>query len=229
MARTTATKRAPGRRRRPGRPSDPIPLSTIVAAARDLIAQRGYEAVSLREVAERVGVTKAALYYHFPTKAELYDAVLEEDAGAMVQLVAAARLDDGGYAERLDRLGALVCDYLSARPAVARLFLRELVGHGPYLTGAGAARVSEILALAAAFLEAGMDAGDFAPSDARQLAVSIAGLHLFAFAAADFVEPFLGASLQGARGLAARRAAVLAQVRRLCGLPVERAAGEHRA
>lgn len=229
MARTTTSKRPTGRRRRPGRPTNPIPVATIVAAARDLISQRGYDAVSLREVAERVGVTKAALYYHFPSKAELYDAVLEEDAGAMMELVAAARLDDGSFAERLDRLGALVCDYLGQRPAVARLFLRELVGHGPYLTGAGAARVSEILELAAAFLAAGMGAGAFARGDARQLAVSIAGLHLFAFAAADYVEPFLGGSLRTGNGLVARRKAVLAQVRRLCGLPAEHAPGERGA
>ncbi len=229
MARTTSIKRPPGRRRRPGRPTDPIPAGAIVTAARDLIAQRGYEGASLREVAERVGVTKAALYYHFPTKAALYDAVLEEDTSAMMALVAAARLDDGGFAERLDRLGTLVCDYLSARPAVARLFLSELVGHGPYLSGAGAKRVSEILELTAEFLATGMGDGAFARSDARQLAVSIAGLHLFAFAAADFVEPFLGAPLHQGRGLTARRAAVLAQVRVLCGLPPRDAAPERGA
>lgn len=206
------------KRRGPGRPSEPIEVRAIVDAARGEIARRGYDAVSLREVADRVGVSKAALYYHFPTKAELYDAVLEEDAAAMVELVSAARLDEGSFAERLDRLGALTCDYLGDRPAVARLFLRELVGHGPYLSGAGARRVSEILELTASFLQAGDDAGELQVEDARQLAVSIAGVHLFAFAAADFVSPFLGGDLCSGSGHAARRIAVLAQVRRLCGV-----------
>lgn len=208
----------PRRRRGPGRPTEPIDVSLIVDVAREEIARRGYEGVSLREVAEKVGVSKAAVYYHFPTKAELYDAVLEEDAGAMMQLVEAAKLDQGTFPERLDRLGALVCDYLAGQPAVARLFLRELVGHGPYLSGAGAKRVAEILELTAAFLRAGADAGDFRVDDERQLAVSIAGVHLFAFGAADFVGPFLGAELHHGAGLAARRRAVLGQVRRLCGV-----------
>jgi AcrR family transcriptional regulator len=206
------------KKRGPGRPRVPMDVGAIVATARDEFARRGVEAVSLREVAERAGMTKAALYYHFPNKAELYAAVLDEDAGAMLQLVSEARLDEGSFAERLDRLGALVSDYLGERPAVARLFLRELVGQSDYLEAVGAQRVRDILEVTAAFLAAGIEAGGFRREDPRQLAVSIAGLHLFAFAAADVVSPFLGADLFARASLATRKAAVLAQVRHLCGV-----------
>ena len=43
----------------------------ILEAALDLFIERGYDRTSLREVAERVGVTKAALYYHFSSKQEI--------------------------------------------------------------------------------------------------------------------------------------------------------------
>jgi AcrR family transcriptional regulator len=43
----------------------------ILQAALDLFIERGYERTSLREIAERVGVTKAALYYHFSSKEEI--------------------------------------------------------------------------------------------------------------------------------------------------------------
>jgi AcrR family transcriptional regulator len=49
----------------------------ILDAATELFVERGYEATSLREIAERVGVTKAALYYHFPGKEDLLRALLE--------------------------------------------------------------------------------------------------------------------------------------------------------
>jgi AcrR family transcriptional regulator len=49
----------------------------ILDAAKELFVERGYEAASLREIAERVGVTKAALYYHFPGKEDLLRALLE--------------------------------------------------------------------------------------------------------------------------------------------------------
>jgi AcrR family transcriptional regulator len=40
----------------------------IQAVAVELFAEHGYDKTSLREIAERLEVTKAALYYHFPTK-----------------------------------------------------------------------------------------------------------------------------------------------------------------
>ena len=49
----------------------------IVAEALDLFAEQGIDGTSLREIAERIGVTKAALYYHFPSKDDLLAAVFE--------------------------------------------------------------------------------------------------------------------------------------------------------
>jgi len=43
----------------------------ILEAARRRFADQGYEATSLREIAEDLGVTKAALYYHFPSKVDI--------------------------------------------------------------------------------------------------------------------------------------------------------------
>jgi AcrR family transcriptional regulator len=43
----------------------------IRAVALELFAEQGYEKTSLREIAERLDVTKAALYYHFKTKEDI--------------------------------------------------------------------------------------------------------------------------------------------------------------
>lgn len=45
--------------------------SRIKEVALELFTEKGYEATSLREIAERLGVTKAALYYHFKSKDEI--------------------------------------------------------------------------------------------------------------------------------------------------------------
>jgi AcrR family transcriptional regulator len=54
----------------------------IQAVALELFAEHGYEKTSLRQIAERLDVTKAALYYHFNTKEEiavsLFDTLLAE-------------------------------------------------------------------------------------------------------------------------------------------------------
>jgi len=201
-----------------GRPSVPLDLGTVLDVARDEFARRGFDAVTLQDVASRAGVSKAALYYHHPTKAELYDAVLDEDAGFMLQLVIDARLEEGSFVDRLDRLGALVCNAFAARPAMPRLLLREFVGQGRYVQGIGDERTNEILGVVAAFFTAGMDDGAFRRTEPRQLAVSVAGLHLFAWGAADLISPFLGEPLTTAAGHAGRKAAVLEQVRLLCGV-----------
>jgi AcrR family transcriptional regulator len=51
----------------------------ILDVALELFAEQGYEKTSLREIAEHLGVTKAALYYHFKTKEDIVVG-LSEDA-----------------------------------------------------------------------------------------------------------------------------------------------------
>src|SRR3954467_2898602 len=43
----------------------------IRTVALELFAEQGYEKTSLREIAERLGVTKAALYYHFKSPEDI--------------------------------------------------------------------------------------------------------------------------------------------------------------
>ncbi|WP_251063133.1 MULTISPECIES: TetR/AcrR family transcriptional regulator [unclassified Streptomyces] len=50
----------------------------IQDVALGLFAEQGYEKTSLREIAERLDVTKAALYYHFKTKEEIIVSLFED-------------------------------------------------------------------------------------------------------------------------------------------------------
>lgn len=49
----------------------------IRAAARELIALKGVHQVSLREIAEQVGITKPALYYHFASREDLVRSLVQ--------------------------------------------------------------------------------------------------------------------------------------------------------
>ncbi|UOZ08233.1 TetR/AcrR family transcriptional regulator [Amycolatopsis sp. WQ 127309] len=51
--------------------------TSIVRAAFEVIAERGYRATSLAAVADRVGLTQQGLMHYFPTKEDLLTAVLE--------------------------------------------------------------------------------------------------------------------------------------------------------
>ncbi|MFD0571588.1 TetR/AcrR family transcriptional regulator [Kitasatospora gansuensis] len=53
-----------------------------------LFAEQGYEKTSLREIADRLGVTKAALYYHFKTKDDIVHGIVESMAAPIDEAIA---------------------------------------------------------------------------------------------------------------------------------------------
>jgi AcrR family transcriptional regulator len=59
----------------------------IQDVALELFAEQGYEKTSLREIAERLDVTKAALYYHFKTKEEILVSIFEDLSQPIVELI----------------------------------------------------------------------------------------------------------------------------------------------
>src|SRR5216683_1361052 len=62
--------------------------SRIQAVALELFAEQGYEKTSLREIAERLSVTKAALYYHFKSKEDIVSSLLGDYFGEIDALIA---------------------------------------------------------------------------------------------------------------------------------------------
>ncbi|MFJ2262431.1 TetR/AcrR family transcriptional regulator [Streptomyces sp. NPDC087844] len=59
----------------------------IQDVAVELFAEQGYEKTSLREIAERLDVTKAALYYHFKTKEDILISLFEDLTRPMDELI----------------------------------------------------------------------------------------------------------------------------------------------
>lgn len=98
----------------------------IVAAAAEVFGERGYEASTLEEVAERLDVTKGSLYYYFAGKDELATAAIETLGTDWTErLEALAASLDG--APRPERLRALLREHIAIAvleyPAALRLFL----------------------------------------------------------------------------------------------------------
>ena len=68
----------------------------LIAAARGLFTERGYENVGTEEVVKAAGVTRGALYHHFGDKASLLEAVYERIEAESTERVARERfgMDD---------------------------------------------------------------------------------------------------------------------------------------
>jgi AcrR family transcriptional regulator len=65
--------------------------SRLRELALQLFAEQGYEKTSLREIAERLGVTKAALYYYFKSKEDIVRSLVEDYVAEIDDLIAWAR------------------------------------------------------------------------------------------------------------------------------------------
>ncbi|MEU7578834.1 TetR/AcrR family transcriptional regulator [Streptomyces sp. NPDC041068] len=63
----------------------------IQDVALELFAEQGYEKTSLREISERLEVTKAALYYHFKTKEDILVSLFENLTTPIDELIAWAK------------------------------------------------------------------------------------------------------------------------------------------
>ena len=209
----------PSRPRRAGRPRQPIPRDELLSAARRAFAERGYMGTSMGDVADAVGLRKASLFHHFPSKEVLYREVIASALGDLDQLVAeVGRADAGPFQERLDDLGERVNHYLGAHPEAARLLIRELVDVGPFSTRAGGDVVRDALGAMTALLAEGMEAGDFRRQDPLQLAWSIVGLQLLWYAAPHVLRPAVGGDIYEEQHVERRTRATRDQIRGLCGV-----------
>lgn len=62
----------------------------LIGVARSLFAERGYEATSVEEIAERAGVSKPVVYEHFSAKEEIYTTIADREVRALVDRIKAA-------------------------------------------------------------------------------------------------------------------------------------------
>jgi AcrR family transcriptional regulator len=85
--------------------------SRVQEVALELFAEQGYEKTSLREIAERLGVTKAALYYHFKSKEDIVHSFTDDyfaELDALLDWAKDQPRGDGTHLAVLDRYVGLV-------------------------------------------------------------------------------------------------------------------------
>jgi AcrR family transcriptional regulator len=145
----------------------------LLAAARELFAERGYAAVGTEEIVRAAGVTRGALYHHFEGKKDLFRAVYEEVERETVEVVAAGA---EGARSPLEVLRAGARAWLDAceDPAVQQITLLD----APSVLGWEEWReigVKYGFGLIQGTLQAAIDAGDLPPQPVKPLAHLILG------------------------------------------------------
>lgn len=114
------------------RPARPLPVPSegaraILEAAEILFSSRGYDAVSMNEIAQSAGVSKANIFHHFSNKKALYLEVLRTAcSNDSTELLRELEQQSGPVIERLQRFVAHHLSSLLRNERSARLIQREV-------------------------------------------------------------------------------------------------------
>lgn len=166
----------------------------ILDEAEVLFANRGYAGMGLSELAEKAELSKSSLFHHFPSKIEIYAAVLERVFERVWGRVEDAVDSQATNMVQLEQTVDVINDYLATNQHAARLILRSLIErdfedsgltkedlaerHGAY--------VFKILRFAADRIRNGRASGEFRDVSVGHSVQSLIGALLFHFASGEY-------------------------------------------
>jgi TetR/AcrR family transcriptional regulator len=112
-------------------PGPAVGARAILDAATALFAESGFDGASVAAIAEKAGVCKANVFHHFPSKEDLYFAVLEAVTAAHADYTEDLYRAPGSSADKVHKLLEFQIRDMLDNPSAARLLLRQVseVGH----------------------------------------------------------------------------------------------------
>ena len=147
----------------------------IALAARRLLDKQGAEAVTMRAVAEIVGITPMAIYRHYPDRQALLNALANEGFQELATSLKGRRFT-GDMETRLAKMAELYLDHALENPKLFELmFLKPREGARQY-PGDFKARKSPTATLMADVIAEGMAGGEFSQDDHWEITFEIGAL-----------------------------------------------------
>jgi TetR/AcrR family transcriptional regulator len=213
---TAHTPARPKPRRRPARGSAPPEAGSrerIFAAAAAEFAARGFAGANVDRIAGAAAVNKAMIYYHFTSKAALYQEILGEMFHAVGERIRAVAASDASPEQKLREFVEAIAQAAEARPHFPPIWFREIAEEGAHLGAATVREVAGIVQGLVAILQDGARARRFRKVHPLLLHGSIVGPLLLFFASGGVRRRLEQAGLAGAAQLT--RDEVVAHVQRV--------------
>lgn len=173
------------RRRSAERPAE------IVDAALSEFAQRGFTAARMSDIAARAALSKAALYVYFPTKADLFRAVLLRHAAPQVGQVWLKKAASLPFTETLDAILEGITGVMQ-RPdfrRLARMVIAESANFPELATLWRENVVDPAIGAVSGALRRAQAAGEVRAGDARLMAFAVVGPMLTGMLWSEVMEP----------------------------------------
>ena len=173
--------------------------ATILAAAEQAFAEKGYAAARLEDVAMRVGIRRASLVYYFRDKRALYEAVLGAVLGELLERYRAVLGDDVPLTARLAGLVHAWVSFVGERPSLARLLLWEVAEAST--SSLGARFIEPVLATLTATIVDGQRQGVFRRIEPTHVIFALTGATIFFITATPALTPGVQSSALDRRRL----------------------------
>jgi TetR/AcrR family transcriptional regulator len=153
----------------------------LLIAATAAFAEAGFQGASTRAIAGAAGVTDPLLYHHFPTKADLYCAVVRVQLAMLDTTLSTALIGASAPAERLGRFVDAYLAFLLDEAPGRQLVLRDMVGLPSQAVAMIEATYHQVvIARLVEIIEDGITGSAFRPLCAGASATAIIGiLHSF--------------------------------------------------
>ena len=97
----------------------------LIEIARSLFAERGYDATSIEEIAQRANVSKPVVYEHFGGKEGLYAVVVDREIAALLNGITGALSADLSSRETLERAAMALLEYIETSTDGFRILVRD--------------------------------------------------------------------------------------------------------
>lgn len=172
----------------------------MLTATSELVAERGPDGFSVREIAARAGVNHALVHRHFGTKADVLEQMLAADAEAVVAAVVESGLPTSGEAGA--EVVAELLDLLAARPSYWRTLVHAVLD-SPEAALPGTASTTELFS--------GLWQGSSIEEEKdRAIPTSVAGMTVLGWLIfGQFMTDATGADAEDARRAVAEQVAAL--------------------
>jgi AcrR family transcriptional regulator len=173
---------------------DPDARARILAAAVDALASDGLRGLSMDDVAERAGVSRATAYRLFPGKSALFAALLDEHAPFAEAGAALHRLHGEDPATAIPELLATLARLVAPKVAILRSIMLEVSSGDPEAFEAAEAALRPLYAEVGRFFGTQVAAGRIRPIEPMLAAQAVVGPLLFHLLGQPIAGPVAGFS-----------------------------------
>ncbi|HWI17643.1 MAG TPA: TetR/AcrR family transcriptional regulator [Vicinamibacterales bacterium] len=136
---------------------------SVFAAAATLFSSRGFDGVSMDDIARAADVNKAMIYYHFADKLALYRAIIGDGLRSMSETVGAIVARDATPGHKLDRFVEAFVRMTEVRPWMPAMMLREVAEGAPRMDPDTMVHMRGVIVNFAAILTQGQQLKVFRP------------------------------------------------------------------